>query len=99
MFWDANKGWERADLLSAIATVLEHHGLKPLAAPTVQGFDSVDQFLEVLPKPPPTDFDAQWNAAPLNTPVVDMADEPGDEIDRSENDDPEDWTPDAKPTS
>jgi hypothetical protein len=56
---------------------------------TVQGFSSVDEFIEALPKEPPS-FDAQWNAALLNTPVED---------DYGDGDDPEDWTPDAKPTS
>jgi hypothetical protein len=65
---------------------------------TVQGFSSFDEFIEALPKEPPS-FEAQWNAALLNTPVVDMPEEPDPEIDRSDSEDPDDWTPDAKPTS
>jgi hypothetical protein len=78
-------------LLSEIANFLEDYGLKPTDPPVVQDFDSVVQILEALPKPPPTEFDAQWNAALLNTPVVDMADVPDNEIDLSESDDHEDW--------
>ena len=89
VFWDADKPGS-LDTLDAIADVLEDHGLKPIDPPTVQGFDSIDEFIEALPKPPPNDFDAQWNAALLNTPVED---------DYGDSEDPEDWTPHAKPTS
>jgi hypothetical protein len=69
-FWDAQK--ERSlDTLNAIAGVLEGYGLKPIDPPIVQGFDSIDECIEALPKSPPNDFDVQWNAALLNTPVED----------------------------
>jgi len=45
-FWDADKEWECADLLSDIATVLEDHGLKPVDPPTVTGFKSTDEFTQ-----------------------------------------------------
>ena len=48
-FWNAEKEWECADLLSFIATELENAGLKPIDPPTVIGFDSIDEFLEALP--------------------------------------------------
>jgi hypothetical protein len=89
-FWNAAKERDCPSLLSEIATVLEDHGLRPIDPPIVQGFDSIDEFIEALPKPPPNDFDAQWNAALLNTPVAD---------DYGDSEDPEDWTPHARPTS
>ncbi len=89
VFWDAAKPGS-LDTLDAIAGVLEDHGLKPIDPPSVQGFDSIDEFIDALPKTAPANFDAQWNAALLNTPVED---------DYGDSDDPEDWTPHAKPTS
>jgi hypothetical protein len=56
-FWNANKGWVCADLLSFIATQLEDHGLKPIDPPTVIGFNSVDDFIEALPKYMPGEDD------------------------------------------
>ena len=73
-FWTDQKPWS-LDTLKAISDVLEEHGLKPIDPPTVQGFDSVDQFIEALPK---------------DTPVPD---------DYGDGEEPEDWTPNAKPTS
>jgi hypothetical protein len=89
-FWN-NEKLLSLNMLLVIGGKLEDHGLKPIDASTVQGFNTVDEFFEALPKPPPTDFEAQWNAALLNTPVVDMADEPDDEIDRRDSEDPDDW--------
>ena len=43
-FWNADKEWECADLLSYIATELDDHGLKPIDPPTVTGDKSVDEF-------------------------------------------------------
>ena len=80
-FWNADKAWKCADMLSAIATVLEDHGLKPIDPPIVIGFDSVDEFIEALPKIRPADEQ------------VFEYDDVGD------CDDPENWTPHAKPTS
>jgi hypothetical protein len=54
-FWNADKKWESSDIFSAVVTVLEDHGLKPIDPPTVIGFNSVDEFLEALPKAPPAD--------------------------------------------
>jgi hypothetical protein len=68
----------------------EGYGLNPIDPPIVQGFDSIDEFIDALPKNPSADFDAQWNAALLNTPVED---------DYGDSEDPEAWTPHAKPTS
>jgi hypothetical protein len=73
-FWNAEKALS-IDTLAAIVTLLEEHGLTPIDPPTVQGFDSVDQFLEALPK---------------DTPLPD---------DYGDSQDPEDWTPHAKPSS
>jgi hypothetical protein len=89
VFWDADKPGS-LDTLDAIAGLLEEYGLEPIDPPIVQGFDSIDEFIEALPKPPPKDFDAEWNAALLNTSV---------ENDYGDTEDPEDWTPHAKPTS
>jgi hypothetical protein len=36
-FWNADKQWECADMLRAIATVLDDHGLKPIDPPVVIG--------------------------------------------------------------
>jgi hypothetical protein len=36
-FWNAEKEWECADLLSFVAAELENHGLKPIDPPTVIG--------------------------------------------------------------
>jgi hypothetical protein len=36
-YWNADKEWECADLLSFIATELEEHGLKPIDPPVVTG--------------------------------------------------------------
>src|ERR1022692_3803339 len=47
-FWNADKEWECADLLSFIATELEDHGLKPIDPPTVIGFNSVDEFIQYV---------------------------------------------------
>jgi hypothetical protein len=95
-FWNAEKEWECADLLSFIATELENAGLKPIDPPTVIGFDSVDEFLEALPKTPPADFDGQRKAALLNTPVDEQVLEYDDV---SDSEDPEDWTSHAKASS
>ncbi len=74
VFWDADKPGS-VDTLDAIASVLEESGLKPIDTPVVQGFDSIDEFIDALPK---------------DTPVSD---------DYGDSEDPEDWTPHAKPTS
>ncbi len=90
VFWDADKPGS-LDTLNVIAGVLEGYGLKPIDPPIVQGFSSVDEFIEALPKEPPS-FEAQWNAALLNTPVRDEPDlESDDEIDRSDSEDPDYW--------
>ena len=73
-FWTDQKQWS-LDTLEAISGVLEDAGLKPIDPPTVQGFDSVDQFIDALPK---------------DTPLPD---------DYGDSEDPEDWTPHAKPSS
>jgi hypothetical protein len=54
-YWDANKQWDCPALLSEIATELEGYGLRPIDPPVVQGFDSIDDFIEALPKDPPPD--------------------------------------------
>ena len=36
-FWDSDKEWDCADIVSAIVTVLEDHGLKPIDPPVVIG--------------------------------------------------------------
>jgi hypothetical protein len=54
-FWNADKEWECADLLSFIATELENAGLKPIDPPIVQGFDSIDEFIQALPRDTPPD--------------------------------------------
>jgi hypothetical protein len=36
-FWNADKEWQCADILSAIATVFDDHGLKPIDPPVVTG--------------------------------------------------------------
>jgi hypothetical protein len=69
-FWNADKEWACADMLSAIATVLDDHGLKPIDSPTVIA----------------------------TTNKLDYEDEPIPD-DYGDSEDPEDWTPDAKPTS
>ena len=81
-FWDANKKWPDWTL-KAIADVLDEHGLKPIEPPTVQGFNTVDEFIEALPKTPPADLDAP--------------DEPDPEDDYGDSEDPDDWIggPDA----
>jgi hypothetical protein len=68
-FWNADKEWECAHLLSYIATELENAGLKPIDPPVVTGASH----------------------------KVDYEDEPMPD-DCGDSEDPEDWTPHAKPT-
>ena len=71
------KAWSSRDEppIVFVEGVLEVASLKPIDLPTVQGFDSIDEFIDALPK---------------DTPVPD---------DYGDSEDPEDWTPQAKPTS
>ena len=92
------KAWSERDEppIVFVAGVLEVAGLKPIDPPTVIGFNSVDELIDALPKTLPAGFDAQWNAALLNTPVDEQVVEYDDV---SDSEDPEYWTPDADPTS
>ena len=69
-YWNADKEWPCADLLSFIATELENAGLKPIDPPAVAA----------------------------TTHKLDYADEPIPD-DYGGSEDPEGWTPHAKPTS
>jgi hypothetical protein len=59
-FWNSNKEWECADLLSYIATELENAGLKPIDASTVTGIQPDDEFTRRMAEnfSPPDDDDA-----------------------------------------
>jgi hypothetical protein len=54
-YWDAGKVWDCSAAIRDIGTVLEGYGLEPIDPPVVQGFDSIDQFIEALPRDTPSD--------------------------------------------
>ena len=54
-YWDASKQLDCSAAICEIGTVLESYGLKPIDPPVVQGFDSIDEFIDALPKDTPLD--------------------------------------------
>jgi hypothetical protein len=53
-FWN-NEKLLSLNMLLVISRMLEAYGLKPIDPPLVRGFDSIDEFIEALPKDAPPD--------------------------------------------